>query len=52
MLAGYAHSRFDANCSGIGPIYSIQKYLEMTGLTFKDMDVITLNKAFQRKLWF
>ena len=31
---------------GIGPVPAIQKCLESTGLTVKDMDVIELNEAF------
>ena len=31
---------------GIGPVSAIQKCLESTGLTVKDMDVIELNEAF------
>jgi len=45
-LVGYAHSGVDPKYMGIGPVPAIQKCLESTGLTVKDMDVIELNEAF------
>ena len=45
-LVGYALSGVDPKCMGIGPVPAIQKCLESTGLTVKDMDVIELNEAF------
>ena len=45
-LVGYSHSGVDPKHMGIGPVPAIQKCLESTGLTVKDMDVIELNEAF------
>ena len=42
----YAHSGVDPKYMRIGPVPSIQKCLDDTGLTVNDMDVIELNEAF------
>ena len=39
-------SRVDPKYMGIGPVPAIQKCLDSTGLTVKDLDVIELNEAF------
>lgn len=45
-LVGYAHAGVEPRYMGIGPIPAVQKVLDRTGLTVKDMDVIELNEAF------
>ncbi|GAC1436455.1 MAG: acetyl-CoA C-acyltransferase family protein [Ktedonobacteraceae bacterium] len=45
-LVGYAHAGVEPKYMGIGPIPAVQKVLDRTGLTVKDLDVIELNEAF------
>jgi len=45
-LIGYAHAGVEPKYMGIGPIPAVQKVLDRTGLTVKDIDVIELNEAF------
>lgn len=45
-IGAFQSAAVDPRIMGIGPVYSIRKLLQRTGLTINDFDIIELNEAF------
>jgi len=45
-MLGYSHSGVDPKVMGLGPVTSVKKLMEKTGLKISDLDLIESNEAF------